>query len=144
MATFLAIVLILVGVGFVALELHAPGFGGPGTAAVVCFVVAAMLLIDDRTSVRVPQHYIVGAGIAGIVLIGIVTGIALRLRTVPTQTPSRVIGEIGVAVSDLDPEGTVRVLAEEWTARCDSGPIAAGEQVKVVGERGLRLRVEKV
>lgn len=143
MPTFLAVVLILLGLGFIALELHAPGFGGPGTAAVVCFVVAAMLLLDDRTSVRVPQHYIVGAGIAGIVLIGIVTTIAVRLHKVPPQAPSRVLGEVGVAVSDLDPEGTVRVLAEEWTARADTGPIAAGEQVKVVGERGLHLRVEK-
>ena len=144
MPTLLAAVLILVGLGFIALELYAPGFGGPGTAAAVCFVVAAMLLIDDRTSVRVPQHYIVGAGIAGIVLIGIVMAIAIRVHRVPPQSPSRVVGEVGVAVSDLDPEGTVRVLAEEWTARSDAGRITAGEQVKVVGERGLRLRVEKL
>ena len=144
MPTFLAVVLILVGIGFIVVEVHAPGFGGPGTAAVVCFVVAAMLLIDDRTSVRVPQYVIVGAGIAGIVMIGIVTAIAIRVRKVPPQAPSKVLGEVGVAISDLDPEGTIRVLAEEWTARSEAGRIAAGEQVKVVGERGLRLRVDRV
>jgi membrane-bound ClpP family serine protease len=144
MPTFLAVVLILVGIGFVAVEVHAPGFGGPGTAAVVCFVVAAMLLIDDRTSVRVPQEYIVGAGVAGIVLIGIVTAVAVRLRKVPPQAPSRVLGEVGVALSDLDPAGTVRVLAEDWTATSESGPIPAGAHVKVVGERGLKLRVHRL
>jgi membrane-bound serine protease (ClpP class) len=140
----LAVILILVGIGFIAVEVHAPGFGGPGTAAVVCFVVAAMLLIDDRTSVRVPEHVIVGAGIAGIVMIGIVTAVAIRVRKVPAQAPSRVVGEVGVVISDLDPDGTVRVRAEEWTATAESGPIPAGERVKVVGERGLTLRVDRL
>jgi membrane-bound serine protease (ClpP class) len=144
MPTFLAIALILIGIGFVAVEVYAPGFGGPGTAAVVCFVVAAMLLIDDRTSVRVPEHIIVGAGIAGIVMIGIVTAIAVRIRKVPPQAPSLVLGEVGVAISDLDPVGTVRVRAEEWTATSESGAIPAGAQVKVVGERGLQLRVDRL
>jgi membrane-bound ClpP family serine protease len=144
MPTFLAVVLILVGIGFIAVEVHAPGFGGPGTAAVVCFVVAAMLLIDDRSSVRVPQYAIVGAGIAGIVMIGIVTAIAIRVRKVAPQAPSRVLGEVGIVISDLNPSGTVRVLAEDWTATTGSGPIPAGEQVKVVGERGLKLRVDRV
>lgn len=140
----LAVILILVGIGFIAVEVHAPGFGGPGTAAVVCFVVAAMLLIDDRTSMRVPPHMIVGAGVAGIVMIGIVMTIALRVRKVPPQAPSRVLGEVGIALTDLDPVGTVRVLAEDWTATSESGPIKAGEQVKVSGVRGLKLRVERV
>ena len=144
MPTFLALVLILLGISFVAVELHAPGFGGPGTAAVVCFVLAAMLFIDDRTSVRVPTAAIVLAGVGGIALIGGVTAIAMRIRDVPHQAPSRLYGQIGVAVSDLDPQGTVRVRAEDWTATSESGPIPAGERVRVVGERGLRLRVDRL
>lgn len=144
MPTFLALVLILVGIGFVAVEIHAPGFGGPGTAAVVCFVLAAMLLIDDRTSVRVSTAAIVAVGVGGIASIGGVTAIAMRIRDVPHQAPSRMYGQIGVVLSDLDPEGTARVRAEEWTATTDSGPIPAGARVRVVGERGLRLRVDRV
>ncbi len=144
MPTFLAVVLILVGIGFIALELHAPGFGGPGTAAVVCFVLGAMLLIDDRTSVRVPVGLIVGAGLGGIALAGGVTALAMRIRDVPHQAPSRMFGQVGVVISDLDPQGTVRVRAEEWTATSESGPIPAGERVRVVGERGLRLRVDRL
>jgi membrane-bound serine protease (ClpP class) len=141
-ATALAIVLLLAGIGFVAVELMAPGFGAPGTAAGVCFVVAAMLLIDNRTSVVIPQPMfaiVAGAGVA--VVIG-VTVIALRVRRVPPHVPSRVIGQVGVALSDVDPQGTVRVFGEEWTAT-SAGPIEAGAQVRVVGEQGLRLRVER-
>jgi membrane-bound serine protease (ClpP class) len=144
MPILLAIVLIFLGIGFIAVEVHAPGFGGPGTAAVVCFVLAAMLLIDDRTAVRVPVGLIVGAGLGGIALAGGVTALAMRVRDVPHQAPSRVFGQVGVVISDLDPEGTVRVRAEEWTATSESGPIPAGERVRVVGERGLRLRVDRL
>jgi membrane-bound serine protease (ClpP class) len=144
MPTLLALVLICVGIGFVAVEVHAPGFGGPGTAALVSFALAAMLLIDDRTSVRVPVGLIAAVGLVGIGLAGGVTVLAMRVRDVPHQAPSRVYGQVGVVISDLDPEGTVRVRAEEWTAMSESGPIPAGERVRVVGERGLRLRVDRL
>jgi membrane-bound serine protease (ClpP class) len=140
-ATALAVVLLLAGIGFVGVELAAPGFGAPGTAAAVCFVVGAMLLIDNRTSVVIPQPLFVGVGGAGIVLVAAVTVIALRVRRVPPHVPSRVIGEVGIALSDVDPQGTVRVFGEEWTAT-SSGPIQAGSPVLVVGEHGLKLRVE--
>ncbi len=142
-ATTVAIVLILAGIGFIAIELFAPGFGGPGTAGVVCFVVATMLLIDDRTDVAIPRSAVISVAIAGTVGIGIVTVIAIRLRGTPAQTPSKVLGEIGIATSDLDPVGTVRVLAEEWSAESGTGRIEAGTRVKVVAERGLTLRVDR-
>lgn len=144
MPTLLAVVLILLGIGFIVVEVHAPGFGGPGTAAVVCFVLAAMLLIDDRTSVQVPEQAIVAAGVAGIAMIGIVTAVAVRTRKVPHQAPSVVLGETGVALTALDPKGTIRVNAEDWTAKSEAGRIEAGAQVKVIGERGLTLRVDRI
>ena len=53
------------------------------------------------------------------------------------------IGTRGVARTELAPEGVVRVVSEEWTARSGTGTvIAAGTAVRVVSQDGLTLVVE--
>jgi membrane-bound serine protease (ClpP class) len=50
-------------------------------------------------------------------------------------------GKQGVAVSDLRPEGQVKVNGEIWKARCDGG-IERGARVVVRSVDGLTLEVE--
>ena len=50
-------------------------------------------------------------------------------------------GTSGVAVSDLDPEGVVRVQGEDWSAVAINSPVHAGTAVQVVGRGGVRLEV---
>jgi membrane-bound ClpP family serine protease len=47
----------------------------------------------------------------------------------------------GVAISDLDPEGIVRVQGEEWSAVAINAPVRRGSPVLVVGHGGVRLEV---
>jgi membrane-bound serine protease (ClpP class) len=47
----------------------------------------------------------------------------------------------GVAVSDLDPNGTVRVHGEDWSATSVNGPVRAGTAVQVLRVKGVRLEV---
>jgi membrane-bound ClpP family serine protease len=47
----------------------------------------------------------------------------------------------GVAISDLDPEGIVRVQGEEWSAMAINAPVRSGSPVLVVGHAGVRLEV---
>ena len=51
------------------------------------------------------------------------------------------VGRVGVASTDLSPEGQVRIAGEIWRARCDGG-CDAGTQVVVREVEGLTLRVE--
>ena len=51
-------------------------------------------------------------------------------------------GTLGVALSDLDPRGTVRARGETWSAESASGPIRAGATVRVARVRGVNLVVE--
>jgi membrane protein implicated in regulation of membrane protease activity len=51
------------------------------------------------------------------------------------------VGKSGVTVSDLWPEGQVKVAGEIWKARCDGG-CDAGTAVVVRGVDGLLLEVE--
>ena len=54
------------------------------------------------------------------------------------------IGALGVAQEDLDPEGYVRIGAERWRAVVASGcaPLAAGAEVRVREVKQLTLVVE--
>jgi len=61
----------------------------------------------------------------------------------PAHSLDRLIGAIGEARTPINPEGTVYVGGEDWTARSDS-PIPAGAAVRVVGRSGLILKVEEV
>jgi membrane-bound ClpP family serine protease len=50
-------------------------------------------------------------------------------------------GEEGVAVSDLAPEGIVRVQGEQWSAVSVNGPVPAGTRVQVLRATGVHLEV---
>ena len=69
---------------------------------------------------------------------------ALRAQRLQLLTGAEVlVGRQAVVRSLLDPEGTVWVAGELWTAVADDGPLALDERVEVVAVEGLRLRVPR-
>lgn len=52
------------------------------------------------------------------------------------------IGNIGIATTDLNPKGTVRVMGEFWQATTQNGFIEKGENVQVVRIEGMVLIVK--
>jgi membrane protein implicated in regulation of membrane protease activity len=55
------------------------------------------------------------------------------------------IGQVGVARTDLAPGGNVQMAGELWSAKVQDGEqaIPAGTRVKVVKVDGIHLRVER-
>jgi len=53
------------------------------------------------------------------------------------------VGSRGKTVSDLAPEGTVKIKGELWDSRADGRRINAGVWVTVVGQEGLKLIVRR-
>jgi membrane-bound serine protease (ClpP class) len=65
----------------------------------------------------------------------------LRLRNKRAIVGSEaIIGQTGVATTDLKPKGHVRVRGELWTAIATE-PITAGDPVVVTGVEGIKLLV---
>ncbi|MGH9028402.1 MAG: NfeD family protein [Acidimicrobiales bacterium] len=50
-------------------------------------------------------------------------------------------GAEGVAQSDLDPAGVVRVKGETWSAESVNGKVPSGTRVQVIRAEGVRLSV---
>jgi membrane-bound serine protease (ClpP class) len=54
------------------------------------------------------------------------------------------VGEEGVAVTDIAPEGQVRARRETWSSAAAGPAIQAGARVRILRVEGLRLIVEPV
>ena len=108
------------------------------TALVIVGVYAgyAAGLIDADTAV------LIGGFVA--VAVGVVVYLVARAHSRrPGVGPEALIGEVGEAVEDLDPEGMVLVEGELWRARARGGRVRRGEKVRVVEVDGLTLVVER-
>jgi membrane-bound serine protease (ClpP class) len=108
---------------------------------VIAFVVGSLLLYDDPVSLGwLP---LVG-GVLGVVLLmlaGLPATVRSRFST-PTIGRESMIGELGVAVTAVDPTGTVRVRDALWPARVNRAtPLQPGESMVVTGIEGASLEV---
>lgn len=76
----------------------------------------------------------------------VVTAMPAMVRTrfsTPTIGREDLIGELGEALTELSPDGTVTVRSAPWRARVNRAtPIEAGEPVRVAAIEGLVLEVE--
>jgi membrane-bound ClpP family serine protease len=87
-----------------------------------------------------------GAGAIVGVIIGTDVALFQRRRRYYTSEPTdtRMIGEQGVAVSDLAPRGFVRVHGELWRGEAvRDQAIREGDTLRVRGMNGLELIVER-
>jgi len=106
------------------------------------------IIEEIKEQYRVNEHRIhitglsSGAGMAVAMIAGMPAMVRTRFAT-PTIGREWMIGEMGEAVADVDPDGTVRVRDALWRARVNRAtPIDAGSPVRVVGIAGMILEVE--
>lgn len=84
-----------------------------------------------------------------VVMAGVIAGLYFRwiigplIRKSKLTGPEALIGKIGIAATELKPEGEVRVLGVVWRAKSISGNIQKGDSVKIVALKNLMLTVEK-
>jgi membrane-bound serine protease (ClpP class) len=65
------------------------------------------------------------------------------LKRKPEGGLADMLGTRGEVVRRLDPEGMVRIKGELWKAKSAGRKIETGEEVTVVGQKRLRLIVER-
>jgi membrane-bound serine protease (ClpP class) len=135
------LVLLVAGVAFLLIEAHKPGFSLPGIAGIISLVLGGLFLFDAGTLVRVSRPFLAVVVALDALFLLVFVRAAWRARRMPPPDTS-IVGAEGVATSDLDPVGTVRVRSEQWTAESAQGKIPAGTKIHVVDHQGLRLRVE--
>jgi membrane-bound serine protease (ClpP class) len=134
-----AIVFAVVGLG-IDVQAGAPrAWTGIGTGFLL---FGTFFLYRDGMHVPIPWMVGVLGLAAAFVLAGLPSLVRARFSS-PTIGRESFIGEMGMAVGALAPEGIVNVRGGTWRARTNRAtPISDGDAIRVVGIDGLVLDVE--
>jgi len=142
---YVGLILILLAIGLFILEIKVQSYGILSAGGIIAMVIGSIMLIDApipelRPSLKFIIPVAVGLSLVFLFLIFIaVRALANRIHT----GKEGMIGEIGVAQSDLAPGGKVFVHGELWNAEADQ-EIPKGEEVQVVEVlKNLKIRVTK-
>ena len=139
---FAALTLIFAAFVLFALEAKFASHGVLGIGGVVSMVIGALLLVDGpipQMRVQLLTALAVSIPLGGITIF--LMSIALKAHRNKVVTGEQgLVGEIGIAKSDLRPEGKVFVHGELWNA-VSSEPMATGKSIIVTHVDGLILKV---
>ena len=147
-ASLIGLTLVIVGAVVMLLEIKM-GHGlalmaGAALAAVGVYLMAMNIPYVASNVPSGPKYALIDSTLA---VVGVAAGLYIRWVAAPLRRrraltgPESLVGERGVAVTDLNPEGEVRVQGIIWRAESRGGPVKAGTRVVVVGRMGLKLIV---
>ena len=138
------VLLVVLAIGLFVAEVKVASYGLLTLGGLVAMTLGAMMLVDSPLpELRVDPWslapFILAFAAFTIVLVRLV--VQSQRRRAQTGTEG-LVGQRGLASSDVSPEGWVVVQGECWRARAGER-IAAGEAVEVLSVEGLLLRVRK-
>ena len=140
---YASLALLLAAFALFALEAKYATHGVLGIGGVICMIFGALFLVDGpipEMRVHLLTALLVSVPI-GLIAIFLTT-LVLRARRVRVSTGREgMIGEIGVARTQLGPSGKVFVHGELWNAVARTS-LPEGTRVRVSGIDGLQLLVE--
>lgn len=108
-------------------------------------ILGALLLVDSPLpELRIHLATAISVALPFAVITAFLLSLAVRARANKAVTGVEgMIGQIGVALGDINPEGRLFVRGEYWNA-VSSAPIASGSRARVLGVDHLTLAVEPV
>jgi membrane-bound serine protease (ClpP class) len=136
--------LIVAGIGLQGLDVLVRRLAWLTLAGTAAFAAGSVLAWRGvAPAVDLPVWLIVLLTIAGAVFFGFGMTVAIRSRERVRTAQVGLVGLVGEARGDLNPEGAVFVKGTLWRARSSNGPIPKGRRIRVRGIEGLILRVEE-
>jgi membrane-bound serine protease (ClpP class) len=142
--TFAGVFLIILGIVFFIMELKIISHGLLGVAGIISIVIGSVMLVDLPESIlSISWKSILAVAIlSGIFFFGVLS-YAVRAQLLKVKTGGEgLLGEFGIAKTDVFKEGKVFLHGELWNAKSEE-LITKGEQVIVTNIEGLLLIVKK-
>jgi membrane-bound serine protease (ClpP class) len=145
---YAGVALIVLAVIFFVVEIKVVSHGLLTIGGVISLILGSMMLIETESALEIAKIS------WRVILVTVVLTVAFFVfaisfgikaqRRRPTTGTEGIIGEIGEVISDLKPEGQVRVHGELWSAMSNDGSfIVKGTKVEVTGVINLKLTVRK-
>jgi membrane-bound serine protease (ClpP class) len=141
---YVGLLLLILGVVLFILEVKIVSFGLLSVGGVACLTLGSIMLFETgEQAMRVSWSVIIPTVLGVSAFFIGALGLAVRAwKSKPTTGEQGMVGEVGVAVTDLENEGKVYVHGEYWNARSD-GRIPKGEKVRVIRTDKLSLVVTR-
>ena len=138
----LGLALLVVGLGLMTLDVRLRRLGAFTVAGWLAFVAGSVLVFGGVSDAIDVSPWLIGSVAVGAFLFwGFALTVAIQTRARLTSTQRGLVGLVGEARGELNPEGSVHVKGTVWRGRSADGPIPAGTRVRVRGVDGLVLRV---
>ena len=135
----------MVGIILFLLEIKVTSYGLLSIGGVISLFLGSIMLIDSDSSLefaRISWSIIIPTVLATALFFLFAVGMGVRAqRLKPVTGREGMIGAAGEALTDLSPEGDVRVHGEIWHAVSAEGTIARGTRVRVTGIKNLSVTV---
>lgn len=141
--SYAAIALLVLGLGLLIAEISVTSYGLLAVGGVISLTLGSLMLFESPDpNVQVSMNIVLPtvATLAAIILFIVQRALSAQRRPVATGAQG-IVGEIGVASTDLAPDGRVFVHGELWSASSQR-PIQKGARVRVIHVDGLQLLVE--
>ena len=143
---YVGLILILLSIGLFILEIKVQSYGILSVGGILAMVIGSIMLIDAPIpELRPSLKFIipVAIGLSLIFLFLIILAVRVHMRKAVTGKEG-LVGKIGVARTELNPEGKVFVHGEIWDAEAQQD-IPEGTKVKIIEVlENLKIKVTKV
>jgi len=144
---YAGLALILFAIILFIIEIKVVSYGLLTVGGIISLILGSIMLINVKSGLEVIriswQVILVITGLTvAFFLVAIGFGIKAQTRK-PVTGIEGMTGETGEAISDLEPEGQVRVHGEIWNAECPDGKVSKGSKVIITGVKNLKLIVRK-
>jgi membrane-bound serine protease (ClpP class) len=114
---------------------------------VISLVLGSIMLIDTESTlevIKISWQVILVTVIFTVAFFIFAIGFGIKAQSrKPTTGIEGIIGEIGETISNLEPEGQIRIHGELWNAESLDGSVSKGTKVKVTQVSNLKLMVRK-
>ena len=140
------ILLILFSLLLFLLEIKITSYGLLAIGGIVSMLLGSLMLFKSTPSISIhlPLNLIISVTFAISAFFIFAIYMAIRTHTTKVTTGKEgITGETGVAVTNIDPEGQVKLHGEYWKATSQT-KIKKNDKISVVKVDGLLLTVEKL
>lgn len=115
---------------------------------VISLILGSIMLINTESTlevIKISWQVILVIVILTAAFFIFAIGFGIKAQSLKPATGAEgIIGEIGEAVTNLEPEGQISVHGELWNAESLDGFASQGTKVKVTGVSNLKLKVIKI
>jgi len=132
-------ILIIFGIVLFVLEMYTPTFGVLTAGGVTSLILGSFMLSKATAPfLRISFGLIISMSLATAAFFVI----KIQWKK-PVTGREGLLGKIGIAKTDLTPEGTIFIHGERWQASTKGESIKEGEEVEALEVKGLNLIVKK-